>query len=83
MIASGSSFIDHIICTNCKTKFNKNELLHLCPKCSKVLFVVYDIEKASQFVTKSSLEKRKRKDLWRIHEIMPVLDNKFRFTLNN
>lgn len=84
MSTSELSYIDHLLCTNCHTTYEINEKKHkyfLCPKCSKVLFVAYQLDKASKSLTKANIEKRKRKDLWRYHEIMPVLDKKFRITL--
>lgn len=81
MISTESSFLESIVCSNCNTKYPINEKLFLCSKCSKCLFPMYDLERAKEFLTKSSIQQRKRKDLWRFHEIMPVFDNKFRFSL--
>ena len=81
MISTDASFLDSIVCSNCHTKYSLNEKLFLCVKCSKCLFPVYDLEKAKEYITKLSIQQRKRKDLWRYHEIMPVFDNKYRFSL--
>ena len=81
MLQTDRSYLDYIICTKCQEKYSPTEQLHLCRKCSKVLFAKYDIESAKETLTKTNLIKRNRVDLWRFHEIMPVYNNKFRFTL--
>ena len=68
------SFLDYIICTNCKKKYPINEKLTLCAECGKVLLAKYDIEKAKETLTRKNLATRKIKSLWRFFEIMPVLN---------
>ena len=75
------SYLDFLICTNCHEKYQVEEKLHLCKKCSKVLFSVYDLEEAKETLNKNALRERKRRDIWRYHEIMPVFNDKYRFTL--
>ena len=75
------SYLEYLICTNCHEQYRVEDKLHLCLKCSKVLFSVYNLERAKETLNKNSLKQRKRKDLWRYHEIMPVFNNKYRFTL--
>lgn len=81
MSVSPKSTLEKLICTNCKTEYSPNEIIHLCLKCSKVIYPKYDLEKAKEYLTKSSLIRRSRRDLWRFHEIMPVYEDKHRFTL--
>ena len=66
-------------CTACGDIHNIDSKHKLC-SCGKVLFVDYDLEKAKETLDKSSFHKR-RYDIWRMAEIMPVFDNKYRFTL--
>ncbi len=66
-------------CTACGDIHNINSKHKLC-SCGKVLFAEYDLEKAKETLVKSSFHKR-RYDIWRMAEIMPVFDNKYRFTL--
>ncbi|TET80954.1 MAG: threonine synthase, partial [Candidatus Heimdallarchaeota archaeon] len=66
-------------CTACGDIHNIDSKHKLC-SCGKVLFVDYDLEKAKETLDKSSFHKR-RYDIWRMAEIMPVFDNRYRFTL--
>ncbi len=66
-------------CTACGDIHNIDSKHKLC-SCGKVLFADYDLEKAKETLDKSSFHKR-RYDIWRMAEIMPVFDNKYRFTL--
>ena len=81
MNSEEKSFLDYIICTNCKKKYPINEKLTLCAACGKVLFAKYDIEKAKETLTRKNLATRKIKSLWRFFEIMPVLNKGHRFSL--
>ncbi len=66
-------------CTACSKKYEIHRPINLC-ECGKVLFAVYNLEEAKETVTKESFCKRTR-SIWRISEIMPVYEEKFRFTL--
>ena len=66
-------------CTACGDIHNIDSKHKLC-SCGKVLFADYDLEKAKETLDKSSFHRR-RYDIWRMAEIMPVFDNKYRFTL--
>ncbi len=74
-----NSSLTHLKCTKCEKKYDSAELHKLC-SCGKVLFAEYDIEKAKETVSFASIINR-RYDIWRFHEIMPVLEDKNRFTL--
>ncbi len=76
-----SSYIVNLICTNCGKDFNANERNGLCNSCGKILFPKYDLEKAKEMLSKQIIQKRKKYNIWRLHEIMPVKDEKFRLTL--
>jgi len=67
-------------CTACGDLHNVNAKHTTC-SCGKVLFVDYDLEKAKETLTKESVESRKRYDIWRMAEIMPVFEEKYRFSL--
>lgn len=62
-------------CTNCERKYEANKLHNLCLECAKPLLVHYDLAKAGQTLTKSSLQKREA-TLWRYREVLPVVDEK-------
>ena len=73
------SSLTHLKCTKCEKEYDSTELHKLC-SCGKVLFAEYDIEKAKETVSFANITNR-RYDIWRLHEIMPVLEDKNRFTL--
>ena len=75
------SYLNYLFCTNCSTNYSVDEILHLCKKCSKVIFPSYDFEEARESLNKINLNGRKRRDLWRFHEIMPVQNYEYKFTL--
>jgi threonine synthase len=80
-LSSNGSCITDLVCTNCGKKFDANELNGLCDACGKVLYPKYDLEKAKEFLSKQEIQKRKVYNIWRLNEIMPVNDAKYRITL--
>lgn len=74
------SFLEYIICTACSKRYEVGDILRLCTNCGKVLFAKYDLEKARETLILAKLDQR-RYDIWRMHEIMPVYNERFRFTL--
>ncbi|NHJ38547.1 MAG: threonine synthase [Asgard group archaeon] len=68
-------------CTYCGKEFSADKINTICNSCGKVLYPRYDLEKAKESITKDSIQQRKIYNIWRIHEIMPVKDEKFRITL--
>ncbi|MFX0070388.1 MAG: threonine synthase [Candidatus Hermodarchaeota archaeon] len=73
------SFLEKLICTSCGKTFDPMEKLRLC-SCGKVLYPQYNIEKAKESLSKNKMEKREY-NIWRIYELMPVLQSKYRYTL--
>ncbi|MBY9001175.1 MAG: threonine synthase [Candidatus Heimdallarchaeota archaeon] len=73
------STLTHLECTKCGKEYSSAEVHKLC-SCGKVLFAAYDLEKAKETIDSESLKNR-RYDIWRFHEIMPVLEPDYRFTL--
>src|SRR6476619_841831 len=61
-------------CGLCGEKHEARRLLNLCRACGKPLLVRYDLDRASQTLTKESLASR-RPDLWRYREALPVDDD--------
>ena len=74
------SFLEYLICTVCSKRYEVEEIHRLCTNCGKVLFAKYNLEKVRETLISAELSKR-RYNIWRMHEIMPVYDEKFRFTL--
>ncbi|MHA1910209.1 MAG: threonine synthase [Candidatus Kariarchaeaceae archaeon] len=75
---SNYSFLTMAKCTSCGKEYDASDLLTIC-SCGKVLFAHYDLEKAKESVTHDM--KARRYDIWRMFEIMPVLHEKYRYTL--
>jgi len=76
-----NSLITNLYCTNCGKEFSSEEIHTVCDKCGKVIYAKYDLEKAKETISKESIGSRKRYNIWRWHEIMPVKDEKYRITL--
>ena len=74
-----NSTLTHLKCTKCGKTYDSTEVHMLC-SCGKVLFAVYDLEQSKETISYSSIKDR-RYDIWRFHEIMPVLEEKNRNTL--
>jgi len=75
------SYIMNLICTNCGKDFNADEINGLCSSCGKVLYPKYDLERAKDSLSKQDIQTRKVYNIWRLHEIMPVKESKFRVSL--
>jgi len=63
--------VTHLECALCGLQHEARRLLNLCRECGKPLLVRYDLERASNSLTKQSLSGR-RADMWRYREVMPV-----------
>jgi len=80
-LINNSSTIMKLICTSCGKEFNANEKNNLCVSCGKVLYPKYNLEKAKETLSKQSISIRKVFNIWRMNEIMPVINPKYRITL--
>ena len=65
------STLTHLECGACHTQFDSNQLLNLCPACSKPLLARYDLARAAQTLTSAALRDR-APSLWRYSEVLPV-----------
>lgn len=63
----------HLECTRCGQHVSPNDLHNLCPKCGKVLFARYDLERVRAEVRREVLAGREH-SMWRYREVMPVED---------
>ena len=75
-----SSTAFQLRCTSCGDLHNIDSRHRTC-SCGKVLFVDYDLEKAKETLDKESIQFRRRYNIWRLAEIMPVFEEKYRFSL--
>jgi threonine synthase len=78
-IFNQTSYLENVMCTSCKKKFKPSSKLRLC-SCGKVLYPIYDLEKAKESLTIENMQGRAY-NIWRMHEIMPVYQDKYRYTL--
>ncbi|MGI8642160.1 MAG: threonine synthase [Pyrinomonadaceae bacterium] len=63
--------ITHLECAACNLRHEANRLHNLCVECGKPLLVRYDLEKATETLTRDSLPNREA-NLWRYAEVLPV-----------
>lgn len=63
--------VTNLECANCHKIYEANKLHNLCVECGKPLLVRYDLQKASETLTKDSLKNR-AENLWRYAEVLPV-----------
>ena len=65
--------VTHLECALCGLRHEANVLQNLCVECGKPLLVRYDLERAAQTLTRSSMNTRES-TLWRYREVLPVRD---------
>lgn len=70
---AGSSALTHLECTYCDQTYDADALQTVCSSCGKVLYARYDLAKARHTLTRESLGRR-RWDMWRYQEVLPVRD---------
>jgi threonine synthase len=70
---SGLSTLTHLECTYCDQRYDADQLQTVCTSCGKVLYARYDLAKARLTLTRESLGRR-RWDMWRYQEVLPVRD---------
>ncbi len=73
------SALSHLTCTHCKKKHDPHVPQTIC-SCGNILFAQYDIEKAKETLSPYTFEKRPH-NIWRLAELMPVINPHYRFTL--
>lgn len=68
------SYVSHLYCPKCSERYEVNKVNQLC-SCGSPLLVAYDLEQLKKDVSKEKISVR-RNDLWRYHELLPVLEEK-------
>ena len=71
--AAGASTLIGLECTYCGERYDADQLMTTCQKCQRVLYARYDLERARHTLTPDSLSRR-RWDMWRYQEVLPVRD---------
>lgn len=66
------SYVSHLYCPKCSEKYDVNIVQNLC-SCGSPLLVEYDLETLKNNWKTFDLKGR-RNDLWRYHELLPVID---------
>ena len=74
------SFLSHLECGWCGAIYDYHQLLNLCPACGKPLLPRYDLVAARIQFTREMLADR-APTLWRYAEMLPVQDERYRYTL--
>jgi threonine synthase len=67
------SFLIHLECSGCGKQYSHEEIHTFCPLCQSPLLSVYDLKRACQSVDREEIARR-RKGMWRWHELLPVLN---------
>ncbi|MCG8603625.1 threonine synthase [bacterium] len=68
------SFISHLVCSKCVSRFEHNQVQTFCPDCSRPLLAIYDLEQAKSRLDKETFASRSP-NLWRYHELLPIMDD--------
>jgi len=77
---SHHSFLKMLICPECGTLFNPDEVQTYCVECSSPLVAGYDLDLVRSSVSRETISQRPH-GLWRWHELLPVRDPAFELTL--
>jgi len=67
------SFVSHLECANCGTKYDATQIHNLCTACQRPLWVRYDLDALKKSFSKRSLFGRPP-TLWRYLEMLPIRD---------
>jgi len=71
MVSGWTSYLQALECTACGREFDAGAIHGVCPACGKVLFARYDLAALKKAVTPDDLLRR-RWDMWRYSELLPV-----------
>jgi len=63
-------YVSHLACPKCDSTYESEKIMQVCD-CGSPLLVRYDIDKISKVLKREDLSKRKP-DLWRYEELLPV-----------
>ena len=67
------SYLTHLECSGCGKHYAHEQIHTFCPICQSPLLSVYDLKRACQDVDRLEISRRK-KGMWRWHELLPVLN---------
>jgi threonine synthase len=72
---TNNSYFQSLECAECDGLFPTDEVQTFCEACQSPLLSIYDLESASRHLDRDQLVQRTH-DMWRWHELLPVLDQK-------
>ena len=75
-----TSFLTDLTCSNCNKSFSAEEVQTFCPSCNAPLISNYDLNAVREHVDRDEITKRK-KGMWRWHELLPVRESENIVTL--
>ena len=67
------SYLLHLECSGCGKHYAHEQIHTFCPICQSPLLSLYDLKRACQNVDRAEISRRK-KGMWRWHELLPVLN---------
>jgi len=67
------SHLSHLQCSGCGAEYSSEELHTFCPDCQSALMTIYDLEHVRKELDREEISRR-RKGMWRWHELLPVKD---------
>jgi threonine synthase len=77
---SSFSYLTHLECSRCGRRFDHRQIQTVCPDCVQPLAARYDLTTIRQQFDRDDIATRRR-GMWRWHELLPVLDEKYCLTL--
>ncbi|HET9912817.1 MAG TPA: threonine synthase [Anaerolineales bacterium] len=70
-----SSYLSYLECSGCGKQYSHSEVHTFCPVCQSPFLSVYDLDQVRLKVDRDEITRRK-KGMWRWHELLPILDPK-------
>lgn len=67
------SHLSCLKCSGCDREFRAQEVHTFCPDCQSPLLAVYELDHVRSLVDRDEISRR-RKGMWRWHELLPVMD---------
>ena len=66
------SFLTHLECSKCHKEYSHRQIQTFCPDCKATLLPGYGLDAAKRQIDRDEISRRK-KGMWRWHELLPVL----------
>ena len=67
------SHLSRLNCSGCDRQYSPQEVHTFCPECQSPLLAGYDLEDVRDLVDRDEISRR-RKGMWRWHELLPIVD---------